>query len=105
VAPSTGASAAQDSQALRERMDRDHQVDEKRVRQAGGRSFVLRDGCWTESTLLSAPTEAETLRITALSADWLALARRDPRLRAILALGERVRFLWEGRVVEVVAGE
>ena len=39
------------------------------------------------------------------TAAWMDLAAKDPALRKILAIGERVTFVWQGKAYEVVPAE
>jgi len=58
------------------------------VQSAGGRTFALRDGVWTD--LGSAATNTRRVRVQPFSELYFALMREIPDLRAILALGEQV---------------
>ncbi len=67
------------------------------VRSAGGRTFALRDGVWTD--MGAAATDARLVRVQPFAELYFALMREIPELREILALGERV--LVHGRRVTV----
>ncbi len=58
------------------------------VQSAGGRTFALRNGVWTD--LGSAATNARRVRVQPFSELYFALMREIPDLRAILALGDQV---------------
>lgn len=70
------------------------------VRRAGGRTFVLVGEELVEQGL-SADWQATAVVIEACSEAWFALAKQDAKLRAILALGERVVFRDGQRIVRV----
>jgi hypothetical protein len=44
----------------------------------------------------------EAERVEFLSEAWRALLGKDRRLAEILALGDRIRLVWEGRAYEVL---
>jgi uncharacterized protein YegL len=71
-----------------------------RLVRAGGRVFVTVGDTLVEQGL---PTgwRQDAVVVEAFSAAWFALSRRDERLRAVLALGERLAFRDGERVVHV----
>ena len=69
------------------------------ARRADGRSFASVGGIWVEDGL-SGRTADERIRYG--SDEYFDLLSEDPALREVLALGERVRFVHRGRVIEVV---
>ncbi len=58
------------------------------VRNAAGRTFVLRAGVWTD--VADARTESRLVRVQPFSELYFTLMREIPELREVLALGERV---------------
>jgi len=68
------------------------------VRRVRGRSFVYEDGVWREQGL---PDGAPVIRVVFASQAYFALLRVFPELRDFLRLGDRVLFLWRGKIVEI----
>jgi len=101
MAADSGASAVDTAQELK-RM-KEAQVAQPRpqegARSAGGRSFTLQGDVWVDDQLQA--NQEATLQIRYLSNAWFELSRLDPRLREILALGEKVRFQLGGFIIEV----
>ena len=58
------------------------------VRNAAGRTFVLRSGTWTD--VARAGTGARAIRVQPFSELYFTLMREIPQLREIFAIGERV---------------
>lgn len=58
------------------------------VRNAAGRTFVLRSGVWTD--VASVVNGARTIRVQPFSELYFTLMREIPQLREIFAIGERV---------------
>jgi len=71
------------------------------VQSAGGRTFALRDGVWTD--MGSTATNARRVRVQPFSELYFALMREIPDLRAILALGEQVVVLGRRVTIELHA--
>lgn len=67
-------------------------------RSAAGRSFAVANGVWVESGLESANVDRT---VDYLSDEYFALLSENPAIADILALGQRVRFRLDGRVIEV----
>ncbi|MDF1564756.1 MAG: VIT domain-containing protein [Deltaproteobacteria bacterium] len=74
------------------------------VRRASGRTFVWKDGAWTDSDWKSG---AKILKVAYLSDAYFELLKSQPSLKKALTLGERVRIMIDGkRGVEIAeAGE
>lgn len=68
------------------------------VREAGGKTFRLRDGVWYDSDL---PEKYEARRVVYLSEEYERLLEDDALARR-LSVGERVVLLHEGTVYEIV---
>lgn len=66
-----------------------------------GKTFVLRQGVWTDQCLGEAPP-AERELVEAFSPEYFALLAREPGLAPYLALGARVLVGLDGHVVEVI---
>lgn len=69
------------------------------TRRASGRAFGSIGGVWVEDGLASRSADE---RIRYGTDEYFDLLSEDPDLREILALGQRVRFIHRGRVIEVV---
>jgi Ca-activated chloride channel family protein len=67
------------------------------VRNAAGRTFVLRGGVWTD--VADAGADSRLVRVQPFSELYFALMKEIPEMREILALGERV--LAHGRRVRI----
>jgi Ca-activated chloride channel family protein len=70
------------------------------VRLAGGRTFRLVDGVWTDTGF--DPQAMRTLDVAFLSPDYFALAAWRPDLGAALALGERVTVVVDGTAYRII---
>ena len=68
------------------------------VTRAGGRTFRLRSGVWTDTR---SDTITDRVRVRAFSAAWFDILRLMPELRDVFALGERVVVAGRGVVVEI----
>jgi Ca-activated chloride channel family protein len=101
----TGAVAVQQSKRAREqqevvRVDKDS--PSSAVRTAGGKTFYLREGVWTDSEFKVGTNLPETV-LKFGSEDYFALLRQKPRLAEFFSLGERVVVVFEGRIYRVNA--
>lgn len=74
--------------------------DQPTVQQAGGRTFVRVGDEWVEQGLPDG-WQKHAVLVALCSEEWFALARQDAKLRAILALGERVVFHWGAQLLRV----
>ena len=72
------------------------------VRNVGAKTFYLRDNVWTDSDFKADARQPETT-LTFGSDEYFALLKREPKLAAFFALGERVIVVYEGRVYRVNA--
>ena len=72
------------------------------VRRAGGKTFYLQGGVWTDSEFKSEARLPETT-LTFASDTYFALLKREPRLAEYFALGERVTVVLDGHVYRVNA--
>jgi Ca-activated chloride channel family protein len=101
----TGAVAVQQSKRDRAQQETVRVESESRaggVRSAGGKTFYLRDGVWTDSEFKAESRLPETA-LTFASEEYFALLKREPRLSDFFALGERVVVVYKGRVYRVNA--
>ncbi|MDW8299602.1 MAG: VIT domain-containing protein [Anaerolineae bacterium] len=71
----------------------------ERIIQVRDRSFVLRNGVWTDTQYTSA--DIPRVRVTFLSAEYFALLDKHPELREYFALGVRVLVVLNGVAYEV----
>jgi len=72
------------------------------IKTAGGKTFYLIEGVWTDSEFKTGATLPETA-VKFGSDDYFALLEQKPRLAAFFSLGERVVVVFEGRVYRVNA--
>lgn len=108
AAAPTGKAAVQESVQLRDLgytaalSDDDAEEAKKRdvkKQNVGDRTFVLSDGRWVDTTW---DGKAEARKIVAFSDEYFTLLRDKPETAKILAIGERVLFVLDGKVLEVV---
>ncbi|MFM9106066.1 MAG: VIT domain-containing protein [Chloroflexota bacterium] len=71
----------------------------QKVRSAGGRTYVNREGVWTDTAF--DPTSGPPRRVVYLSDEYFALLAADPGLGAAFALGDRVILRSGGEFIEV----
>ncbi|MHC5010386.1 MAG: VIT and vWA domain-containing protein [Planctomycetota bacterium] len=92
------------SERLRDGKDADRVEDGARVRSVGPRVFLLKGERWVDTAW---DEVKETVKIEAFSDAWLRLMEEGEEVAKILALGDRIVFVWGETVYEVVppAGE
>ncbi|MFN2515561.1 MAG: hypothetical protein ABR556_05045, partial [Pyrinomonadaceae bacterium] len=64
---------------------------------AGGKTFYLNNGVWTDSDFETGMTLPETV-VKFGSDEYFALLKQKPRLAEYFSLGERVIVIFEGRI-------
>ncbi len=97
TAPAGEAGMAMDSLA---RAERARGVSRRQVKRVGAKTFVLRDGVWTDTDYdpdAGLPVE----RVEFLGDAYFRLVQEHPRLAAVFALGDKVVVQWRGRVYKV----
>ncbi len=95
----TGRDAVEASIARNENRNSLTVTEHGNTRRASGRAFGSVGGVWVEDGLSGRSAEE---RIRYGTDEYFDLLSEDPDLRDILSLGQRVRFLHRGRVIEVV---
>ena len=70
------------------------------VRTAGGKTFYLREGIWTDSEFKAGSTLPQTA-VKFGSGEYFALLKQKPRLGEFFSLGEKVVVVFEGRIYRV----
>jgi Ca-activated chloride channel family protein len=101
----TGAIAVQQSKRAREQqevMRVDEDSNSAAIKTAGGKTFYLREGVWTDSEFKAGATLPET-SVKFGSDAYFALLKQKPRLAEYFSLGERVVVVFEGRIYRVNA--
>jgi Ca-activated chloride channel family protein len=101
----TGAVAVQQSKRAREQQEADRldkDTASSAIRNAGGKTFYLREGVWTDSEFKTGAKLRETI-VKFGSDDYFALLKQEPRLAQFFSLGERVIVVFEGRLYRVNA--
>jgi Ca-activated chloride channel family protein len=103
----TGAAGVQQSKRAREqqevmRVDMDT-LASAAIKNAGGKTFYLREGVWTDSEFKPDANMPETVVIFG-SDDYFALLKQKPQLSTFFSLGERVIVILDGRIYRVNAG-
>lgn len=101
----TGNIAVQQSKRARAqqevtRVDKDDQSGTIRI--AGGKTFYLRDGVWTDADFNAGMTLPQTV-VKFGSDEYFALLKQKPRLAAFFSLGERVLVILNGTIYRVDA--
>jgi Ca-activated chloride channel family protein len=102
----TGEAAVRESKRARSqqevmRVEKDMSLSASRL--AGGKTFYMRDGVWTDSEFKPGLTLPQTV-VKFGSDDYFELLKQKPRLAAFFAIGERVVVIFEGRIYRVDAG-
>ena len=73
------------------------------TREAGGKSFYLRGGVWTDGALeADAHGARKTVTVKALSEEYFSLIAKEPALGRYFALGGKLSVLHGGTVYRVV---
>ena len=101
----TGVGAVQQSKRTREQQEMtrvDKDSPSSAIKNAGGKTFYLREGVWTDSEFKVGATLPETA-VKFGSDDYFALLKQKPRLAEYFSLGERVVVVFEGRIYRVNA--
>ncbi|MDQ1640412.1 MAG: Ca-activated chloride channel [Pyrinomonadaceae bacterium] len=98
----TGNIAVQQSKKARAqqevmRVDKD---ESSAIRIAGGKTFYLRDGVWTDADFKAGMTLPQTV-VKFGSDEYFALLKQKPRLAAFFSLGEKVLVILDGTVYRV----
>lgn len=100
----TGMAGVQQSKRAREQQDviRIDGKDEASsvVKRAGGKTFYLREGVWTDAEFKAAARLPETA-VTFGSEEYFALLKQKPALSQFFSLGERLVVVLDGRVYRV----
>ncbi len=101
----TGLSAVVQSKRAREQQESalvDLGSVSDAMKNAGGKTFYLRDGVWTDSDFKAGSTLPETV-VKFASDEYFNLLKQKPRLADFFSLGEQVVVVFEGRVYRVNA--
>jgi len=101
----TGAGAVQLSKRAREQQEAlrvEGQSSSSAIKTAGGKTFYLVEGVWTDSEFKTGSRLPETA-IKFGSDDYFALLKQKPQLATFFALGERVIVILDGRIYRVNA--
>jgi len=102
---STGMAGVQQSKRAREQqevMRVDLDTASSAIRTAGGKTFYLREGVWTDSEFKAGSKLPET-RVKFSSEDYYTLLKDKPALAQFLSLGEQVVVVFEGRIYRITA--
>jgi Ca-activated chloride channel family protein len=99
----TGSVAVQQSKRAREQQEVlkvEAESASSSIRTAGGKTFYLRDGIWTDSDFKA----GSTLPVTSVkfgSDEYYNLLKQKPRLGEFFSLGEKVIVILDGRIYRV----
>jgi Ca-activated chloride channel family protein len=102
----TGAAGVQQSKRSRAQQDMiivEQEQPSTVMRTAGGKTFYLRDGVWTDSEFKTGGTLPETV-VKFGSDEYFALLKQKPQLATYVSLGEKVIVILDGRVYRVNLG-
>lgn len=98
-------SQTRQGQSRMEANDKDgHAIDVARqYRQIQGRAFYLADGgAWIDAEVYKQQSKTAKLnRVRFVSDEYFALLKDNPALKDILALGNKVQFVWKGAMYEI----
>jgi len=72
------------------------------IKTAGGKTFYLREGVWTDSEFKPGATLPETA-VKFGSDEYFPLLKQKPQLGAFFSLGESVVVILDGRIYRVNA--
>jgi Ca-activated chloride channel family protein len=103
----TGATAVQQSKRAREQQEVVRVEGESvssAIKTAGGKTFYLREGVWTDSDFKPGAGLPETV-VKFGSDEYYALLKQKPQLATYFALGEKVSVILGGRVYRVNAAD
>jgi Ca-activated chloride channel family protein len=101
----TGSIAVQQSKRAREQQDAiriDEGESRAAAKNAGGKTFYLRDDVWTDSEFKAGTRLPETV-VKFGSDEYFALLKQKPQLATFSSLGERVIVVLDGRIYRVDA--
>ncbi len=101
----TGAVAVQQSKRAREQQEAmivEGESASSAIKTAGGKTFYLREGVWTDSEFKPGATLPETV-VKFGSNEYFALLKQKPQLATFFSLGERVIVSLDGRIYRVNA--
>ena len=101
----TGEAAVRESKRARMQQEVvrvDNDMTSSARKTAGGKTFYLRDGVWTDSEFKDGAKFPETA-VKFGGDEYFDLLKQKPRLAAFFALGERVVVIFEGRLYRVNA--
>jgi Ca-activated chloride channel family protein len=101
----TGMAGVQQSKRAREQQETlqvDKDTASSAIKTAGGKTFYLREGVWTDSEFKAGSSLPETV-IKFGSDEYFALLKQKPRLAQFLSLGEQVVVIFEGKIYRVTA--
>ena len=100
----TGAIAVQESKRTRDqqRIEKLKEEDSSAIRYAGGKTFYMRSGVWTDAEFKADSGLPETV-LTFGSDEYFAILKQKPALASFFSLGERVIVVFEGRVYRIEA--
>ncbi len=93
--------ASKQARAQQEASKIDKDTPSAAIRNAGGKTFYLRDGVWTDSEFKPNSTLPATTVVFA-SDDYFALLKQKPSLGEFFSLGDQVIVILEGRVYRVL---
>ena len=100
----TGAIAVQESKRTRDqqRIEKLKEEDSSAIRYAGGKTFYMRSGVWTDAEFKADSRLPETA-LTFGSDEYFTILKQKPALGTFFSLGERVIVVFEGRVYRIEA--
>ncbi|HAF23048.1 MAG TPA: hypothetical protein DCK93_09095 [Blastocatellia bacterium] len=100
----TGVAGVRESKRARQQLEvlRIEKDKSSTTSTAGGKTFYLRDGVWTDAEFQEGTTLPETV-VKFGSDEYFNLLKQKPRLAQFFSLGERVIVIFEGRIYRVNA--
>jgi Ca-activated chloride channel homolog len=101
----TGEIAVQQSKRAREQQEVLRDEDDSTtsgMRKVGDKTFYLREGVWTDSEFKEDARLPETTLVFG-SDEYFDILKREPQFARFFSLGERVVFVYKGRVYRVTS--
>jgi len=78
-----------------------HDATYGQLRYVGERAFAVENGVWVDLSIGEDRGAYETVEVTFGSDEYFELLISEPEVAEYLALGERVEFVWNGRIYKI----
>jgi len=100
AATSSGKSAVMSSRIMK-RFETSDKNDDMLLtfKRVGAKTFYLQEGMWQEQKISESKTN--DIKIEFASPAYFELSQKNPDVRSILSLGEKIRFEWKGQIYQI----